>query len=202
MKRHAFALLLLIAAGIAQAGSAMIPRREPEPARLEAARRFVAALPVAEGVSLRPDRAEMMRAEFSYLMANEAQQQLGARDLERIMPAFQTGIYSRVEAALPGVLPAALEDIARAYALEMQAADLDAAGRFFATTEGRAFAARTVITDRIIFETLKMHLARAIVPELGTILAAARVRQAEHERAEAEHDVLRLRVNAASRRRN
>jgi hypothetical protein len=200
--RYALILLALLAASVAPNVSAHIPRPEPDPARLAAARRLVAALPIAETVRPRPDGGEPMRAGLAYRMAYEAQQTHGVRDLERIMPAFQAEIYARVEAVLPAILPAALDDLARIYAFEMQAADLDAAARFFATPEGRAFAARTVVTDRIVFEALHGRLAGAILPELGTVLATARTRDAEQRRAYAEWDRLRQRVNAGSRRRS
>lgn len=195
-------MFLLIAAGLAQSASAHIPMPEPDPAKFAAARRLVAALPVPEVIRPQPGGGEPMRAGFSYQMVYVAQQAHGARDIERIMPAFQAELYARVEAALSEILPAALDDIARAYAFEMQAADLDAAARFFGSAEGRAFAARTVATDRIVFEKLHGRLAQAIQPELGTILATARVRDAEQRRAYAEWDRLRQRVNAESRRRN
>ena len=200
MKR--VALALSIAAGLATAAAAHIPRPEPDPVRLAAAQRFVATLPIAEAVSPRPDRPERMRGELVYRMVYEAQQHHGARDIERIMPSFQVEIFNRVDAALARVFPQALGDIAVAYAFEMQAADLDATARFFATPEGRAFAARTVTTDAIIFGTVEAHLVGALEPELDRILADARARQAERDRAEAAHDVLRLRVNAESRRRS
>ena len=199
--RSALVLLLLIAASVAQVVSAHIPLAEPDPVRLAAARRLVAALPVTEAIRPQPGGGEPMRAAFAYRMAYAAQQEHGVRDLERFMPAFQAEIYARVEAALPAILPAALEDLARAYALEMHAPDLDAGARFFASAEGRAFAARTVATDRIVFEKLHGRLALAIQPELAAILATARVRDAEQRRAYAEWDRLRRRVNAESRRR-
>jgi hypothetical protein len=202
MKRIALLLLLALAGGLARPAGSSTPMPAPDPARLAAARRFVAALPIEEAVRGAPGGREHIRGVLAVGIDQEVRSQRRAADFEAIVYPFNAALFRRIDAMLPRLLPAVLDDMAVGYSFEMEASALDAAARFFATAEGRAFAARTVERDRLVIEVLQAHLFRAIEPDLGAILAEARVNDAEERRAFAIRDALRQRVNAASRRRD
>jgi|GEM_PF-6475211 len=195
-------LLLALAGGFAQPAGSRTPMPGPDPTRLAAAQRFVATLPIEEAVRGAAGGREQIRGVLAVGIDQLVRSQRRAADFEAIVYPFNAAVFRRIEAMLPGLLPAVLDDMAVRYSFEMEAPALDAAARFFATADGRAFAARMVEKDGLVIETLQTHLFRAIEPELDAILAEARANDAEERRAFAIRDALRQRVNAASRRRD
>ena len=196
-----YALVAAVLAVLAQPALSIVPRMMPDDQRLEAARRFVATLPIEESVAVRMGQPDAIRGELTQWLAERVRQDGRTDDFEGMYDAFRLEVGRRADAALPLVLPTVREELAIHYGLALRAEELDAAGRFFASAEGRAFAARTALGDKLVSQTLLLFLNAVLEPELPAILTAARADAAERRRIEEDRDDLRARVNASGGRR-
>jgi hypothetical protein len=146
---------------------------DPDPVRLAAAERLVAALPLENGL-----RVGFYDEKITADVANDALAWLGTNQFEQkdetIERIFYLKVRSESRAQLASAIGDARRSLAGGYALQLSERELEAAQTFAVTPEGKAFLEVQLRQDIGMHKLVSRFLYDRTFSELPRILKSAR----------------------------
>lgn len=146
---------------------------DPDPVRLAAAERLVAALPLENGL-----RVGFYDEKITIEVANQAAVWLGVNQLERknetIERIFYLKVISESRAQLASAIGDARRSLADGYARQLSERELEAARTFAVTPEGKAFLEVQLRQDIGMHKLTSRFLYDRTVSDFPRILQSAR----------------------------